>query len=171
MRYCCIILFTFLNFLVYSQDNQDWSKYIELYNEKNINSENSEFGSAVWNDQIVYVTAKPRQKIIDKNTKEAYFDLYFSELNQVNSLEKGKPLSTVINSEYHEGPASFSPEGDRIFFTRVYYTKGKFTLNEDKSAVLKIFESSYVNGRWTDPELSSYNICLLYTSPSPRDRG
>ena len=153
-----IISLIFMSLAAHSQDNQDWSGYIELYNEKNVNSENIEFGSAYWNDQIVYVTTNPRQKLIDKNTKEAYFDLYFSELNQVKSLIKGKPLSTVINSDYHEGPASFSQDGSRIFFTRVNYTKGEFTLNEDKSVALKIFESTFVNGTWTDPILASYNL-------------
>lgn len=139
----------------HGQDGTDWTSYVELYNEKNINTEGTEFGAAYWDENIVFVKNRSRQRILDRNTNEPYFDLYISGKNKVGSLLKAEPLSPKINSDYHEGPASF--QNSTCLFTRVDYNKGEFTLDDEKKVALKIFEASFENGSWGKIEKSSLN--------------
>ncbi len=157
MRIIILILSLTLSLASLSQELEDWSEYIEVYNQKAINSEGTEFGTAYWNDNVIFVKSRPRQKILDKKTKETYFDLYISDVNKISALVNSQPISTVINSEYHEGPATFSPDGKTIYFTRVDYAQGQFNMSKEKEVQLKIFESQFQNGSWTEPKRSSFN--------------
>lgn len=148
----CITYFSGL-----SQEIEDWTGYIEIYNEKNVNTAKTEFSPAYWNDQIVFLKSKPRQSIFDKNTKEPFYDLYVSELNKVGFLTEAASFSNIINTTYHEGPCSFSKDGNEIFFTRVDYQGGTLKLNEDKVVTLKIYSSTFENGNWSTPQKISIN--------------
>lgn len=157
-----------LNHSAHSQEISDWSGYIELYNEKNINTTSTEFGPSYWNEQVVFVKSRPRQKLLDRNTKESFYDLFISDKNKAGSLIKADALSSEINSDYHEGPASF--HDSLCLFTRVDYNKGEFTLNDNKSVVLKIFESKFQNGSWSLAQkstLNQENIASAHPTISP----
>ncbi len=154
---------------IQSQQNIDWSEYIELYNEKGINTESTEFGPSYWSDKVVYLKPNENKKLQDKRTKEEYFDLYIAEINKANALENSQPLSVILNSDYHEGPSSFTTDGNKIYFTRVDYEKGRFRLTKDKQVALKIFSSNFNNGRWTNPEkiaLNEENVAMAHPAIS-----
>ena len=146
-----------LSLVSFSQQLEDWSEYIEIYNQKAINSAGTEFGTTYWNNNVVYLKSRPRQKILDKKTKETYYDLYVADVNKISALVNSKPISTTINSEYHEGPATFTSDGNTIYFTRVDYVQGQFNLSKEKEVQLKIFESKFENGSWVKPQRSSFN--------------
>ena len=146
-----------LSLVSFSQQLEDWSEYIEIYNQKAINSAGTEFGTTYWNNNVVYLKSRPRQKILDKKTKETYYDLYIADVNKISALVNSKPISTTINSEYHEGPATFTSDGNTIYFTRVDYVQGQFNLSKEKEVQLKIFESKFENGSWVKPQRSSFN--------------
>ena len=146
-----------LSLVSFSQQLEDWSEYIEIYNQKAINSAGTEFGTTYWNNNVVYLKSRPRQKILDKKTKETYYDLYVADVNKISALVNSKPISTTINSEYHEGPATFTLDGNTIYFTRVDYVQGQFNLSKEKEVQLKIFESKFENGSWVKPQRSSFN--------------
>ena len=151
MRFILLIISLVIVTELNSQSDNDWSEYIEITNEKNINSEYSEFAPSFLNEFIVFVKANPRQKILDKKTKEPYYDLHVSPKYNGGYLARSENLSSSLNSPYHEGPATFSKDGNQIYFTRVNYDKGAFTLDSDKTVTLKIFQSQYENGDWSQP--------------------
>ena len=157
MRIFIFIYGMTLSLVSFSQQLEDWSEYIEIYNQKAINSAGTEFGTTYWNNNVVYLKSRPRQKILDKKTKETYYDLYVADVNKISALVNSKPISTTINSEYHEGPATFTSDGNTIYFTRVDYVQGQFNLSKEKEVQLKIFESKFENGSWVKPQRSSFN--------------
>jgi len=157
MKFVLTILSVLLSSLLFCQSETDWSEYIEIVNEKNVNSEYSEFAPSYLNEFIVLVKANPRQKIIDKKIKEPYFDLHVAPQYNGGFLSRSDNLSTVLNSPYHEGPATFSNDGNQIYYTRVDYEKGEFNLNNEKTVTLKIFQSQYANGEWSQPIKSELN--------------
>jgi len=166
MRPLLIIIILILgNQLSSAQQDKDWTDYLELYNQKEINTEYSEFSPTYWNDQIVFVKSRPRQKLLDRKTNEPYFDLYLASKNKVGSLFKPEALSKSINTEFHEGPASFLEMSEEVFFTRVDYEQGKFNLSNNKEVALKIFNSTRVNNEWTKPTkitLNEDNVAMAH---------
>ncbi len=144
------------NLLWGQQSDKSWEKIIKIKNEKNINTELSEFSPSYFNDYIVYVGSNQRQKKQAK-IENAYFDLYFSGLNKKARLDKPSSLDNRINTIYNEGPASFTQNGKYCYFTRVDYDGSGLTMSPDKTVTLQIFESEYKNGGWNNPIKTTVN--------------
>ena len=157
MRYFIIFLSLVSTFLVDAQEQRaNWSDLISIQNEDLINSPSTEFSPAFWGDLLVFVQARERQKLLDKQTNEPFFDLVFCQKNN-GTLSQVKTFDSTINTPYHEGPAHFSPSGDEIYFTRVDYDGSEFNIEKDKTVTLKIFHSIYENGSWAKPIKISLN--------------
>jgi outer membrane protein OmpA-like peptidoglycan-associated protein/tetratricopeptide (TPR) repeat protein len=60
-------------------------------------------------------------------------------------------FSGTINTLYNEGPCTFTPDGQTIFFTRNSHTDGKYRDTDDRTNKLKIYTSRIVNGNWGTP--------------------
>jgi len=139
-------------------DDNDWSEILEISNEEKINTEKGEFSPTYWKEYIIYVGSRSRQKIFDKNTKEPFYDLFLSGKNREGQLDRTASFSKEINTPYHEGPMTFSTDGNKILFTRVDYSNGDLRMNEEKIVLNKIWESNYENGFWSEATLSQVNI-------------
>ncbi len=136
---------------------QDWDNLITVQNEDLVNSNNTEFAPTQWGDFLVFVQARARQKLFDKNIDTPFFDLVFCNNNN-GTLSQVKPFDSVINTPYHEGPAHFTKEGDNIYFTRVDFDGTEFNLERNKTVTLKLFHSNYINGKWTKPMKLKLNM-------------
>ena len=159
MKALIIILLSALATLtvIGQQQQLDWSEYISVHNEKNINSTQSEFSPSNWGNNIIFVKSKPRKKLIDKNLKEAYFDLFVSATNQGAFLKESSELSRTINTTYHEGPASYDQVDNKLYFTRNHYDGSEFNMTKDKQVLLQIYESQFIQGVWTKEKWSEVN--------------
>ncbi len=161
------ILFYLSSIVLSAQiSDEDWTDVITLTNEDQINTELTEFSPTYWKEFIVYVGSRSRQKLFDKNHNEPYYDIYLAGKNKNGALDRTASFSKILNTPYHEGPVSFSKDGDKIFFTRVDYDQGELNMNTEKIVVNKIFESSYDDDQWSEAVLSSFNV-EEYTSCHP----
>ncbi|WP_373511666.1 OmpA family protein [Persicitalea sp.] len=90
------------------------------------------------------------------------------------------------NSKYHEGPVSFSGDGNRAIFTRNNYKDGKRKVSEEGVKRLKLYSSELVNGTWSNikelpfnsdeystghPALNPDNTLLYFASDRPGGEG
>lgn len=66
-------------------------------------------------------------------------------------------FSKTLNTKYHEGPATFSHDGTRIFFTRNNYNEGKSKKSAEGVNKLKIYTARQENGMWVDVEELPFN--------------
>jgi len=160
------ILFVSVIKLTAQLDDSDWTDRITLNNQGNINTENTEFSPVFWKEFIVYVGSKKRQKLFDKKTNEPYFDLFLTAPDNKGQLDRTASFSKVINSDYHEGPLTFTSGGDKIYFTRVDYEGNELKMNTDNVVLNKIYESNYSDEDWSTPIKSSINV-EDYTSCHP----
>jgi outer membrane protein OmpA-like peptidoglycan-associated protein/tetratricopeptide (TPR) repeat protein len=162
-----------------------------------LNSTKADFSPIFFDNGIVFTS----DRLFGKDHPEVYhwtgapyLDLYMVTVN--DSARRLKldsssihPFSSVINQKYHDGPASFSKNGDIIYFTRTISEKVK-NLRKDKERIythiLKIFSSSLMEGIWSDPEpfylndsvfsvghpsLSGDGMQLYFTSDMPGGYG
>ncbi|MCB0516494.1 MAG: tetratricopeptide repeat protein [Chitinophagales bacterium] len=133
---------------------QDSSKY--QLNKLSFNSVESDFGPAFYKNGLVFCSART-SGIFDKKdgwTGESYLDIYFTE--PVNDIKWTEPhsLKGWEGTQYHEGPATLSVDGNTMYFTRNEKTK---KLKDGKIALLNIYEVKKQNGKWSEPQAVSFS--------------
>ncbi len=104
------------------------------------------------------------------------------------SSKPGQPnsFSKMLNTKYHEGPATFSADGSQIIFTRNNFNEGQKGQSVDNDVKLKLYSAQYGNGDWTNvqelpfnsdeystahPALSKDGSRLYFVSDMPRGVG
>ncbi|MFN5844064.1 MAG: OmpA family protein, partial [Flavobacteriia bacterium] len=90
-------------------------------------------------------------------TGNSYLDLYTMKKDIEGNWMAPELLQGDINGQFHEGPATFSNDGNTVYFTRSNYYKKKMVINEDDENNLKIFKSTLIDGKWKNLEDFPYN--------------
>ena len=142
------------NLLKYNQLNSI-NKALSISIENlSINTEFSDFGSFIFNDELFFASARG----IDETKKYGWNKEPFLDLYQVSVKEKDYELefgktdlikSSKINSDYHEATIAISNDGNTLYFTRDNVTR-KNKLNFDKKGTthLKIYKATLIDGSW-----------------------
>lgn len=90
-------------------------------------------------------------------TGESYLDLYQMQKDAEGNWLDPQLLNGDINGRFHEGPATFTKDGNTVYFTRSNYYKRKMVVNEEDENNLKIFKASLINGEWKNLVEFPYN--------------
>ena len=133
-----------------------WMKnpeHVNIDNQKTLNSQQSDWGAIAYNNGVVFASDKsgslsehqkgtksflkfdgghkPDKKIYGW-TGNSYLRLYYQKENSGNA----QIFPVTIGSDYHNGPASFTANGDEMYFTltrmpkKLEYNKGRIaTIN------------------------------------------
>lgn len=120
-----------------------------------VNTDAQDFGTAYYQDKIVFASSRAKPSFIKRKYNgngKSFLNLYSSELDGVE-LKDPKNFSKHLNGKMHDGPASFSKNGEFMAFTRNHY----HDKSKDKVIELQIFTSTNTNGKWTDPLAFEYN--------------
>lgn len=129
------------------------SKTFEVYNVTELLS-SSDFGPAFYgSDNLVYASASGNTKgdKIHNWTGLPYLDLYIAKIDDEWKIADPKPLEGDINTPFHESNATFTKDGNTMYFTRNNYKNGRKRKNKDKLVSLKIYKATKQdNGSWGD---------------------
>jgi outer membrane protein OmpA-like peptidoglycan-associated protein/tetratricopeptide (TPR) repeat protein len=90
-------------------------------------------------------------------TGNSYLDLYTMKKDTAGNWMEPELLQGDVNGRFHEGPATFSADGNTVYFTRSNYFKKKMTVNAYSENNLKIFKASLIEGKWKNLEEFPYN--------------
>ena len=149
----------------------------------NLNTSFSDFGAVDINNEVVFVSSKDEGVSTKRKyswNAQPFLDIY--HVKKGGSVEEAKKIEGGVNSIYHEGPASFTADGKKMYFTRNNFFEGE--KGKDKEGVnnLKIYSAELVNGVWTHikgvhfnndeysvghPSISSDGKKLYFTSDMP----
>jgi outer membrane protein OmpA-like peptidoglycan-associated protein/Tol biopolymer transport system component len=135
---------------------EDKVEFFEIANLKGLNSQYSDFSPVVFEDGIVF-TSDRSQGVGTRLygwTGAFYLDLYKAKMPDFADPEKelsAELLSTNLNMAFHDGPATFSPDFKKVYFTRVYRKMGEIDTSRFYTNKLKIFTSEYDGKKWSDP--------------------
>ena len=141
MKYISTYLFLFLSSFVFSQDTilVCMHEDLEIISLDALNTKSIEFSPAYYAEGLVFVVARERNSILDPTTGQAYFDLMYTDVGPNGAVTRPESFSPNIRTQYHEGPCTFSKDGNEIFFTRSDLA-GNTSANEKKPEVqLKIY--------------------------------
>jgi len=159
---------------------------VAIANEKTMNSPQSDWGLTVYGNSVVFSSdrgniladrisgnrpflkfdgAKKPDRVVYGWTGNHYLALYTKDENQDSIFS----FNLNVNTDYHIGPASFSKDGNEVFFTlskipkKPVYVKGKMaTVN------VEIYSSKKdAEGKWVSPIPFKYNKVNDYSVGDP----
>ncbi len=113
-------------------------------------SEAGDFGASFYNDTIVFASIRNKSKSNYKWNDEPYLDLYMGQLTEDNELVDIEPFSDEINTKTHESNASFTINGEIMFFSRT--NKKRVDIRGQKIAHVKIWKADLLDGEWKNIE-------------------
>ncbi|EDP97206.1 OmpA family protein [Kordia algicida OT-1] len=121
-----------------------------------INTKNSDFG-AIASGNIVYFTSTRDGGRKYGWNDQPYLDIYMASYDGDGELSSAQALSKDINTKYHEGTVSFSPDKKTMYFTRESYYDGKFKKDEDGKGTLNLYTAKMSGGEWTNVQPVPFN--------------
>jgi outer membrane protein OmpA-like peptidoglycan-associated protein/tetratricopeptide (TPR) repeat protein len=157
-----------------------------------INTTESDFGPAFYDGKLIFASDFINNAGEGKKygwTGHGYLNLMKSEPQVAGDfwgeMEKTSEFESKFNQPYHDGPASFSPDGNTIYFTRSYFGTAKREGNY-KTNLLKIYYATKTDGNWGEimpfflnskdfsvghPSLSADGKTLYFVSDMPGGLG
>ncbi|WP_299121588.1 OmpA family protein [uncultured Winogradskyella sp.] len=126
----------------------------------NFNSEQSDFGGTT-NDGKLYITSgrNDSRKTYGWN-EQPFLDIYSMTKNSDGSYQEATLANDKINTRFHEGLVSFTPDGSTMYFSREsYFEKAyqKDSLSKVRYSQLYLFKATKLGDDWDTVESLSIN--------------
>lgn len=141
---------------------QNLLKTIDMYNELMsgkddyiVNNSTVKFNqsvfSAIYYRSGLMVTAENPEGVKNEWTGRGNTKLYLTDF----SLTEMVPFATELMSRYNDGPATFSSDGQTLYFTTI--NKKSILLGDVNTKKLQISAGIIENGKWQAADLFKYN--------------
>ncbi len=125
-----------------------------------INSEVSDFGGNLQNGKLYITSARSGKRKTYGWNEEPFLDIYTAIANQDGSFQMPSIIEDNINTKYHEGTVSFSPDGNTMYFSRESFYEKVYERDPStkyKISVLHLYKSINQQGQWSEAEPLSVN--------------
>lgn len=124
------------------------------------NSEQSDFGGTELNGNLYITSARNDSRKNYGWNNEPFLDIYSLYKNTDGSYQDATLLSKDINTKYHEGLVSFSPDGKTMYFSRESFFEKDFekdSISKVKYSQLYLFKATTLKDDWDTVESLSVN--------------
>ncbi len=121
-----------------------------------INGKQEDFGTCYYKGQIVFASTRQPVKMVKRHwnwNELPFLDLYIADVDTSLEFKSLQKFHSSYNKKYHEGPASFSKDGNFMAFTRNNYD-GK---SEEGIIKLQLFTAEFIDGEWTKEKPMHFN--------------
>ena len=115
-----------------------------------INSEFSDFGATIYKNKLYFVSSRNENRKSYGWNDEPFLDIFSSTINDKGS-HLPADLFDELNSKFHEGVVSFTPDGNTAYFTRESYYEDEYqkdSLNNTKYSQLYIYKATKLKDSW-----------------------
>lgn len=167
--HCSLQFFAQQNANVRSLDKLAYNSSVVIKNCNEINTDKLEFSPMFYQTGIVYVTTRANGEI-DPKTGLPFFELFYADTDRNGIPLKPEPFSLEINSNVHEGPVSFSRNGDQIFFSRNNLKNGVTKADQLHRIGMKIYSATRGQFDWEniiDLPFNNDQYTVFHPSLSP----
>lgn len=131
-----------------------------------------EFSPVFYGNGVVFCSNRGSGLFSGYSTTDnkAFFKLYQADTSQGTQWQNSRLLQGNVNSNLNNGPATFSRNGDTIYFSRNLITEGNFREITGKGNKLGLFFAVLRDGEWTDVQDmrfndNSWNVTTPFISP------
>ena len=136
-------------------------KNVVIKNVASLNSEQLDFSPVPFKNGVLFTSNRKWQKLkacTDTWTNGSFADLYFAEKTGENEdgskrFADAVPFSGKLNGDFHDGTATFSPDGQSMYFTRNSYS-GKASNDVVR---LQLYSAKAKGENWTDVQKLPFN--------------
>ena len=121
-----------------------------------INSEQEDFGAVFYKNKVVFASSREGTKSIRRKwnwNHLPFLDIYIGDRESNGELREIALLSKTITKKFHEGPVTFSGDGQYMVFTSDDYD-GK---SVDGTIKLQLMQTSYNGDFWSKPTAFDFN--------------
>ncbi len=115
------------------------------------NNASADFGISYYGDRIAFASTRNQERPIYPWNKRPTLDLYSAEISEDGELFDIVLFSDEINTDVHESSATFSKDGNIMYFDRTNEKRVK-NENDVRVAHIKLYRAEKVNGEWTNIE-------------------
>ncbi|PWJ45036.1 OmpA family protein [Sediminitomix flava] len=139
------------------------NKYNVEVNNININSSENDFSPLPFKDGIIFCSSRLTRKGEGKYLWDghAFIDLYYAKNGILNTFKYPDRLSDNVNSNLHEGPATYNDDYNILYYTENVPKPRKPNKEADDdhhTFHLQIYTSHYKGkGKWTEHEAFVHN--------------
>lgn len=149
------------------------------------NSAQQDFGVIYFKDKVVFTSSRCNAFNATlhhwNSSNLPYLDLFVAKTDDKSEIKNVKKLSR-FNKKYHEGPATYSKDGNTLMYTEDNYKEK----SSDGIRKLVIMEAKFINGKWGSkipfplnnkeysvghPSLSPDGNTLYFASDMPGGKG
>jgi outer membrane protein OmpA-like peptidoglycan-associated protein len=126
----------------------------KIYNLKEINTNVSDYSPAMYKGGLVFVSEGPRDLVSGNENNwngNPYSSIFYSKAEMQNDstvYKRAKIFAKIFNNDAINGPASFTADGNELFFTK---TENKGASKKSFTNQPKIYYSKNINGNWLKP--------------------
>ncbi|MFD2822782.1 OmpA family protein [Lacinutrix iliipiscaria] len=137
-----------------------------------INSENSDFGGIVNNNEFYFTSARNSSRRNYGWNDQPFLDIYVSSVLTDGTYMEAELIEGDINTKYHEGSVTFSPDSKTMYFSRESFFENEFekdSISNTKFSVLHLYKASLDGDTWRNVEplhLNSPNYSVSNPSMS-----
>ena len=136
------------------------------------NSQVSDFGGTFKDGKLYITSARNSNRRTYGWNEQPFLDIYTLTKNSDGTYQPAVLLDDKINTKYHEGIVSFSPDGNTMYFSResffeIIYEKDSITKN--RYSVLHLFRAKKSGANWDNVEgfpMNSKNYSIKNPSVS-----
>ena len=119
-----------------------------------LKSDFSDYAPRVKNDKFYFVS----HRVLSRKNKwdgQPFGDIF--EADFIDGVPSNiRQIEGDVNSKYHEGPFSFSPDGNTIYFTRNNYDR-KVKVDSTDISRLKIYQAQWNGEKWVNVQELPFN--------------
>lgn len=132
------------------------------------NSENSDFGSYIFEDKLYFASAARNNNKVYSWNKEPFLDLFEVTITEdekgITYSSPSEITANKVNTDYHEASVAITNDGKTLYFTRDNVNKrNKIQYDKEGTTHLKIYKATLIDEEWTDAVELPFNDDVFST--------
>ena len=124
------------------------------------NSNFSDFGGTLQDGKLYITSARTSTRKTYGWNEEPFLDIYTATANSDGTFQTPTRVENTINTKYHEGTVSFSPDGNTMYFSRESYYEKVYEKDPNtnyKISILNLYKSTKQDNKWSAAESLTLN--------------
>ena len=137
------------------------------------NTQYSDFGGTLKDGKLYITSARNTSRKTYGWNEEPFLDIYEMVKNEDGTYQPAQLVEDKVNTKYHEGIVSFSPDGKTMYFSRESFFEKEYekdSLTKVRYSLLHLFKAKKVGDTWSNVEgfaINSENYSIKNPSVSP----